>query len=671
MKGITSLREAILSVPIPGAPPRLSQDGAAVGLAFLDTAIRQNHVRRLTQRLALIEHRAARCVTEVDVSLSLLDDNQREAGLLYQRLRNRGERPGRDLNAGGGDQQANLGGMIWVPVSKVSRRSLSPIDVVNAEGVKLPRLTQYETSRLMASALYRLLRAILSTHPDARQRSKLNDFLFRVDKPRWLVQAALVTLLAERSKPTVQLHRREPTRNTVAGEGARYRQDALDVLANYEGSLHEYQTLLDIAVNDYLIVVALDPVRDEHLLSFDSPLHVVDTTGSQRGRKRSSEGAYWVKYSTNLPAGLRAYHLVAETEPGIEIERMYLASDADRTIVTSLKADLVVLADRVADERRAPTGHCGQKILELELQTGLRRLSELIRRRRWEASHAEFEIADRELLPATSDLAWATSSGEAVPENGVPRSSLAKHPLVTPESLAQAANEIEETQLFRDLNVENDPARARAHVYWRRDPSRIEVDNSISISTSMFLTDTSGSSPGSIRAYVVSVIAISYLLGCLMFGSLFPFTADGPIQSSLEPDAIIAVLLLVPGFLYTRLNLPARQSIAGQLRKLPRQVAHVSIFSSALLAATIAASNNPIYIRLALAVGVVAPLAALYLMTRLSSKARTELIVDDETLPAWVRSSSAADWRAMPQRRMGRTAIPDAVFRTSGATHGE
>src|SRR5438552_10448466 len=89
MDGISCLQEAIRSVPIPGAPPRLSQDGAAVGLAFLDVALRQNHIRRLTERLTLIEHRAARCTTEVDLSLALLDESQREAGVLYQRLRNR------------------------------------------------------------------------------------------------------------------------------------------------------------------------------------------------------------------------------------------------------------------------------------------------------------------------------------------------------------------------------------------------------------------------------------------------------------------------------------------------------------------------------------------------------------------------------------------------------
>ncbi|MBE8518474.1 hypothetical protein ILP97_13325 [Amycolatopsis sp. H6(2020)] len=57
MDGFSLLEEAIRSMPVPGAPPRLSLDGAAVGLSFLDTALRLNHVRRLTERISLVDHR--------------------------------------------------------------------------------------------------------------------------------------------------------------------------------------------------------------------------------------------------------------------------------------------------------------------------------------------------------------------------------------------------------------------------------------------------------------------------------------------------------------------------------------------------------------------------------------------------------------------------------------
>jgi hypothetical protein len=680
LNGISCLREAIISVPIPGAPPRLSKDGAAVGLAFLETVLRQNHVRRLTERLTLIEHRAARCTTEVDISLGLLDDGQREAGLLYQRLRNRGDTQVRDWRGLGDEPPATAGDVIWVPISRVARRGHAPIDVVNGEGAKLPRLTQYETSRLIASALYRLLRAILSTHPDAHERSPLNDFLFRTDKPRWLVQAALLALLTERSKPAIELERRPGTPQTVHGEGARNRTAALQVLEDYKETLREYVTLLDIAVNEYLLVVALNSGHDEHLLAFDSPLHVEpQPQGHSIWRPlRLAGGAYWVAYNTRLPASLRAYHLVAETEPGLQIETMYLASNAESGIVTALHADLKTLATRVENEQSQPTDRSGQKLLELELQTCLRRLSELLRRRRWEAGQARLNLNDSD-LPSTSALAWAVTSGEAVRSgSGEVTNSLFRHPLVTAQNLTAAADEIAQHQLYLDLSLEDDPASDYAHVYWRRDPARMDVEQSISIRSSMFIRDTGGSRPGSVIAYVAGVVVVSYVLGSLMFGSPFPYVGHGALERS-SADAIIAVLLLVPGFLYTRLNLPVRRSIAGQLQVLPRFVAQVTIGCAALLAAAIAASQDDRLVRAALALCATVPVAAVLLMLVMSRVTRSDLMLIDANLPSWARTSVSSSiavrarwiWPVgllLSDRRLRELyPLPDAVFRASGS----
>lgn len=51
--GRTALHYAIASIPVPGAPPRTTDAGAAIGLSFLDSALRLNHVRRLTERLTM------------------------------------------------------------------------------------------------------------------------------------------------------------------------------------------------------------------------------------------------------------------------------------------------------------------------------------------------------------------------------------------------------------------------------------------------------------------------------------------------------------------------------------------------------------------------------------------------------------------------------------------
>src|SRR5689334_17573353 len=73
------LRQLILELPMPGAPPRLSRRGAVLGLALLEASLSLNHIRRLTERLDLVEPRNVRRRTEIDLSLSMLGQAQRTA----------------------------------------------------------------------------------------------------------------------------------------------------------------------------------------------------------------------------------------------------------------------------------------------------------------------------------------------------------------------------------------------------------------------------------------------------------------------------------------------------------------------------------------------------------------------------------------------------------------
>jgi hypothetical protein len=61
-------------------------------------------------------------------------------------------------------------------------------------------------------------------------------------------------------------------------------------------------------VNDYLLVVALDAARDEHLLAFDSPLHVEKPTRANLIQRpfRLAGGAYWVEYGC-VASGVSVY----------------------------------------------------------------------------------------------------------------------------------------------------------------------------------------------------------------------------------------------------------------------------------------------------------------------------------------------------------------------------
>jgi len=308
---------------------------------------------------------------------------------------------------------------------------------------------------------------------------------------------ALLTLFIERNRPENPADDR-PTPDMVDGHIRQYRQMALGILDRYEADLKDYFALLDVALNEHLLVVALDGASDEHLLTYESPLYVNDRStplqGLWRTLRASGEG-YYVQYTTSIPSTLRSYHLIFESAPGVDISRIFLSTDADSRSVTSLAADLTFLADRLGSQKRTPMDEPAKKLMELEAQTALRRLAELVRRRRWEASHAGIALPER-YLPASLGLTHAAVAGEAsVGPDGSINNSILKHPQVSPEKLRCAARELVDQELLSDLSLERDPVTNRAHAYWRRTPERSVNSGPIEIQAGAILQDATGAGP--------------------------------------------------------------------------------------------------------------------------------------------------------------------------------
>jgi hypothetical protein len=608
-----SLRHAIETIPIPGAPPRLSHQGAAVGLALLDTSLRLNHVRRLTERLTVVDHGTARRTTEVDVSLKLLDEGQRQATAQLQDLigREHGERAGARPS-----QQRSL----WVPLARLPRRDVSPVDVFDSSGQKLPRLTQHEGSRLIASGLYRLLRGILASDEDAQSAKKeLNTFLFQVHEPRWLVQQALLTLLTERNHPE-QEFTLSSAEGTVPGYGRQCREMALDILDSYADLLVEYGDLLNVAVRDYLLVVALDDSIDEHRLSYETPLHVdarPSWLAEQWQRLLASRRGYVVNYETVIPSTLKSYHLVARTAPEAEISRMYLSTDADQPQVDGLTGDLGSLAERQEAATLAETGGATHKILELQAQTVLRRLADLLRRRNWEAGQSGVELAEKS-LPACHRLAAAATTGEAVrTETNELDNSLLRHPQFLVENLRAAERELADRQFGQDLVLVTSITDNEARAYWRRSGGTDPRGDQIRVRAGLVLKDSTKSGPFNVMLYALAVAMVSFVLGWLLVGSPWPYGREATEKLSRIGDgqSVITMLLLVPGFLYTRLSLPPRRTVVGYLGTLPRALGQLSIVAAAAFAASVATQSKGEVVQASLTVAVALPvLTALVLL---------------------------------------------------------
>ncbi|WP_157574969.1 hypothetical protein [Jiangella muralis] len=623
----TALRHAITQVPVPGAPPPSALDEAEVGLSFLDLALEQNHVRRITERLALVEHLAPECTTEIDVSLGLLDQEQRIACESFQQLRQRNPAKSRDEQG------------LWVPVARLPRQFSFPIDVRDYDGSRVPRLAQLELAGPVAAGLYQLLRNALGSHPDAKLTdSDLADFLYTTGEPRWLVQSALTMLISSRSQAT-------PPNTGASTNSHGHRHTALRILAGYEDTLRQFFHLLGVALNEYLLVVNLDEGRDNHLLSYDVPL----LRKPVRGRPLNARGVYVVRYQTEVPSSLRSYHLVAATEQSLQISDMYLTSMAGTDDVDRIQRDLGYLATLVD-----PAG--GQNVVprsmvEHELETTVGALAELTRRRRWEAAEAGIPWPI-ESLRATETLAaaWHTRSGPFL-----------DNARVVADRLRRAATEITTQQLGSDYFQTDVVSASRNHAYWRRLEEPVATTERTQIEVGILVQDATRSGPRALLAYAGTVLVLSYATIALLAGEFWwPFRDRPGLRGGIERDALVAVLLLVPGFLYTRLQLPPRHSIAARVRERSRYLAYATIAVAIAEALTIAAVTSDDTLVVVFSIGV-ACLAVLVVLSIVVDLPRRELRLTTPTVPTWARRQG---W--------GSTYTPDVEFAALGVmrNHG-
>jgi hypothetical protein len=654
-----ALEEAILSVPLPGSPPRLPRVGAPIGLAFVDGALRQNHVRRVSDSLALVEHGVVERTVRIDLSLSLLTDSQYDAGALYSSVRAAHRDP----------THPGATGLVWVPIARLSRRAVSPVEVTSGHGDRVPRLTQDETSRLMAPAMYRLLRAILQSAPDAsNETSRLYRFLHWEDESRWVVQRALVALTTERAHPH-RARRRVRSTGTIDGIGAERRTLALEMLRENAELLGDYYRLLDVVLNDYVVVVGLSPDEDEHSLSYNSPLEAefpARTLGGRISRFarqiRSAGSIYDVSYTAPLPPGVRVYHMEAETEPGLSIENLYLTTNRDESRVRRLADDLRHLSEQLTLLSSSARSDGFRKILELELQTALRDLSEIVRRRQWEGDHVRLPLTD-DAAPTCQMLHGLVVRGEATPDgNGEPRSALHLHPRVTPDSLAAAADELEDFDLGIDLSAEDDPARNCAHAYWRR-PTEVRraATQATDMQCYLRIVDASAARPKNVGLFVCGVLVLKLFVASVILGNPLSWLDEGDASVTYEADAVASLLLLVPGFLYARLELPSSNTVAGRLRAWVRGLAYIVIGSSVVVATCLAVGVSAGWLRVVFGAALVVDCLCLIALRSRFRRNRAEYRRRiPYPLPGWCGAASDSD----------EEIAPDVVF-TGVGTRGE
>ncbi|HEY9379235.1 MAG TPA: hypothetical protein VIQ02_19320, partial [Jiangellaceae bacterium] len=371
--GLAELIDAVWAARVPTSPPASNRDDEARGLALLDLSLRLDHVSRVTESLRLIDRGHLRRTVSLDVDLSALTSPQR------QTLSSSRDQEGRPRT-------------VWVPVSRHSRRDLSPVVVKDSSGSVIPRQTTQETAQLLTAGLTRLFRMLLDVDNDAAL-----DLLRRGQpRGRWLVQAALAALVHAGTSTHLRrvravsgdtLHSPVPhgTDDRVAlrdYDSYTIRERAETALRGLRGqTATAFERLVEIASREFLLVVSLPLDRPQSYLVYEAPL-LPGIRQPSRGRSFVNNWLpvnreFTVQYTTSIPRAVRSYHVTFEVPEEIHVRRFMLSTDVDEPFVQSLADDIDAVSARYEQMARQDP----PKLLELELQSIGSRLAELGHRR--------------------------------------------------------------------------------------------------------------------------------------------------------------------------------------------------------------------------------------------------------------------------------------------------
>jgi hypothetical protein len=183
------------------------------------------------------------------------------------------------------------------------------------------------------------------------------------------------------------------------------------------------------------------------------------------------------------------------------------------------------------------------------MQTTLRSLADLVRRRRWEAAQAGISVPASRMV-VSSELGHVAVSGEGTAgPDGAVDSSVLRHPALQPERLAAAAEELFAEEIYSSVALENDPSPSRAHASWHGCSTPAATAGApVEIRAGMLLRDTTAAGPRRVCEYAVLVAIVGYLFAAFLAGDPWPFGAASRARLGAIADAgaVISVLLLVP-----------------------------------------------------------------------------------------------------------------------------
>jgi hypothetical protein len=681
---LDDLRALIQALPVPTAPPTFPQKDAALGLALMDLSLRLDHVPRLAEHLTLLDRGHMTRSVSVDVDLDAISGVQRDSLVV----------PAEAVPGG-------HGASLWVPVSRYSRRDLAPVVVKESTGQVVPRLTHRDANRVAAAALVRLLSMLLDAHKDVTTEGTIVHKLRHThQRSRWLIEAAIAELvtvgspIGERPRTPVDHavlqerlpaapNGRRPVDSRAVRDLAMAGLDQLFPVEDRNGPVVPFGHLLQLACSQYMIVVLLSLGRPRRFLTWDAPL-----LPAQRPRAPLQHlvrnvlpvnREFVVEYETVIPRSAGAYHLTVQVNEEVTVRRFLLSTDVDDEFVEILVEDLETLAER----GDALGGH--RKLLELELQGIASRLAELGHRRLINLASYDDYIADRHRSGAAGGSpqkpARRLAAGEVL--DALREGDCSVHVLaafcahyaadglrhlaksdLAGSALATVAGGLRHLELGHDVTTDNDPRQHGAHAHWRRPSVDLSPHSTEPVRAVAYLA-LADEAPALIESITRMAVGLALMvtgIGTLLMGGTH-WLYSGEVAAHSAPrqaDAVVAVLLLVPGLLLARLDLPSTNTVLGQLRRFPRSLAVASVAVTTALAISVGTVETDWAItrlfQLSLAtLGVILLCCVCEFYTgRLRRRSR---VPRSARVPRWLREAG---------RRPRHTLQPDALFDARG-----
>lgn len=629
--------ELLLRKPPTVGPPH-DRAAVAVGLELFDLFLNPDHVVRATEKLTLMDTVTLSRRFDIDISLDRLSVEQEDNAAQLSALMS--ERIADPYPA-----TPTWSQHLWLPLVAVPRPCTVPVTVTDATGHVLPRPRQADVLAVLEAALYHLFNEALMEHPSLDEPyAPLTEFRRHDQAARGLFQGTLRAVCEDGRNSPRSLARAEALGQRLAalgGEGVpmlptlidaepdRHRRRALHALEDVVAGNRPLLELFGMVHSSYFLVVGLENVNRQHHVSFSMPdVEALDQSASRSLRTRVGraldprEHNFTIRVHVPIPVNVRRYRLDIDGETECGAERLNVSLVAairfNGRLAKSSLATLETCAGMLDGFARLPDGSLRTvtseepcvRFLASQALAALDSLEDLALRQQ----RVGAELTTRWPKHKASLLDRAARDLTCVASTSLVRVATAKRRMLgllssAPSGIPTTDEDLAGASLHRVAAAFEHPLMGFELVSQERPGSevgRISVNQSGPAShpekrphtMDVWVTISDETRPHAREALLpaLGIATLVYLIGAFLFGTpLWPFPFWWDISSirenvaAAQPDAIVALLLLIPAFALTKLPLPDQRNVAGLLRR-PAQLLVISAMVSLCLAAVVMAT---------------------------------------------------------------------------------